>query len=377
LNVSRESILRARRVLAHGIPELVKAVDDGNISISAAAHICHFPEPDQRARLGERELLPLAKGTVPSKSLISGEDAQSQAEAASSDQVNSSIESEAAAVDASQAAEPASESPLPVPASPSISLGNVSGTPSATVLESPPEEAPHHADWILDGYSPVPGVSGIVGSINAPTTLVAARAAAMSAGQVFWLTAERGVRTTLRPLFAPAEGRWGCIHFLIARTDDVGLPIHNLGIDLHWLDHKISSLSNVGLAVVDYFSPYLVCGDLEQTIRLLRPAVAKIREIAMKHGIAVVVPCRLPCNGGSAMTKAIDTLAAIPELQALLLVKGTDRGTIIAKKGLTPGNPSAVDFRTNKSGQFGGSVPPIVLLKNGVAPKSAKNWEAY
>jgi hypothetical protein len=81
----------------------------------------------------------------------------------------------------------------------------------------------------------------------------------------------------------------------------------------------------------------------------------------------------LPYNGGSAMTKAIDALATIPELQALLLVKGTDSGTIVAKKGLTDGNASAVDFRTYKSGYFGGSLSPIVLLKNGVAPKSAKN----
>jgi hypothetical protein len=71
------------------------------------------------------------------------------------------------------------------------------------------------------------------------------------------------------------------------------------------------------------------------------------------------------------MTKTIDALAAIPELQGLLLVKGTDSGTIVAKKGLTWGNVSAVDFRTNKSGYFGGSIPPIVLLENGVAPKSA------
>jgi hypothetical protein len=241
---------------------------------------------------------------------------------------------------------------------------NVSGTPSATV-ES------HSGDWILHGYSPVPGVTAIVGSFNAPTTLVAAKAAAMSAGPVFWLIAQRGVRTTLRPLFAFADGHWECLRFLEAPTDRFGFPILNLENDLRWLDHEIASLSNVGLAVVDYFSPYLVGEDLEESIRMLRLAFAEIHEIAIKHGIAVVAPCRLPYNGGSAMTKAIDALAAIPELQGLLLVKGKESGTILAKKGLTSGKVSAVDFRTNKSGCFGGSIPPIVLMENGVAPKSA------
>jgi hypothetical protein len=354
LNVSRRSILRARKVLGFGIPELVKAVDDGKITVSVAEHICLFPQLDQRARLTQRGLPLPARGTMPSPSGIPGETSPSQAEPAPSDQPEGSAETDTAAVDVGQA-ESVSAS----------SFENVSGTPSATALES------HSGDWILHGYSPVPGAIAIVGSFNAPTTLVAAKAVAMSAGPVFWLTAQRGVRTTLRPLFAPADGHWQGIIFLEPPTDRFGLPILNLGNDLRWLDHKISSLSNVRLAVVDYFSPYWICEDLEQSIRRLRFAFAEIHEIAIKHGIAVVAPCRLPYSGGSAMTKTIDALAAIPELQGLLLVKGTDSGTIVAKKGLTWGNVSAVDFRTNKSGYFGGSIPPIVLLENGVAPKSA------
>jgi hypothetical protein len=377
VEVSRESIFRARRVLAYGIPELVKAVDDGKISISAAAHICLFPELDQRERLRERGLPLPARGTISSLSVIPGETSPSQAEAAPSNQAEGSSETDTAAGDAPEAVQPASESPVPMPST-STSLETASGTPSAEVLESPGGAIPHASgDWILRGDSPVPGVTAIVGSINAPTTLVAAKAVAMSAGhQVFWLTAQRGVRSTLHPLFAVADGRWECIEFRIAETDDVGLPILNLGKALAWLDYKFSSFSNVGLAVVDYFSPYLVCGDLEQTIPMLRQAVAQIHEIAIKHSIAVVMPCRLPCSGGPALTKAIDALAEIPELQALLFVKGTDSGTIFARKGLTRGNVSAVDFRTNESGRFGGPVPPIVLLKNGVAPKPAKR-EAF
>jgi hypothetical protein len=355
LNVSRRSILRARKVLGFGIPELVKAVDDGKITVSVAEHICLFPQLDQRARLRARGLsISFAEAAICSSSLSPGETSPPQAEPAPSDQPKGSAEIDTAAVDVGQAQS----------VSASTSLENVSGTPSATALES------HSGDWILHGYSPVPGVTAIVGSFNAPTTLVAAKAAAMSAGPVFWLIAQRGVRTTLHPLFGLADGHWESNRFLEAPTDRFGLPILNLGNDLRLLDHEISSLSKVGLAVVDYFSPYLVCEDLEESIRMLRFAFAELHEIAIKHGIAVLAPCRLPYSG-SAMTKAIDALAAIPELQGLLLIKGTDSGTIVAKKGLTCGNVSAVDFRTNKSGYFGGSIPPIVLLENGVAPKSA------
>jgi hypothetical protein len=354
LNVSRRSILRARKVLGFGIPELVKAVDDGKITVSVAEHICLFPQLDQRARLRARGLsISFAEAAICSSSLSPGETSPPQAEPAPSDQPKGSAEIDTAAVDVGQAQS----------VSASTSLENVSGTPSATV-ES------HSGDWILHGYSPVPGVTAIVGSFNAPTTLVAAEAAAMSAGPVFWLITQRGIRTTLRPLFGLADGHWECIRFLEAPTDRFGLPILNLENDLRWLDHEISGLSNVGLAVVDYFSPYLLCEDLEESIRMLRCAFAELHEIAIKHSIAVVVPCRLPYSGGSAMTKTIDALATIPELQGLLLVKGTDSGTIVVKKGLTWGNVSAVDFRTNKSGYFGGSIPPIVLLENGVAPKS-------
>jgi hypothetical protein len=51
LNVSPKSISRAKKVLARGIPELVKAVDDGTLSIWKAFGIAKLPESEQRAAL--------------------------------------------------------------------------------------------------------------------------------------------------------------------------------------------------------------------------------------------------------------------------------------------------------------------------------------
>jgi hypothetical protein len=59
---------------------------------------------------------------------------------------------------------------------------NEPGAMSAAVSKNP-GETPRHANrgWIWDDYIPVP-FTAILGSINAPTTLVAAFAAAMCAG---------------------------------------------------------------------------------------------------------------------------------------------------------------------------------------------------
>ena len=63
LNVSRPSVQRAREVLDHGAPELVAAVERGEVSVSAAATIAEVPREEQAEIVarGEREILEAAK----------------------------------------------------------------------------------------------------------------------------------------------------------------------------------------------------------------------------------------------------------------------------------------------------------------------------
>jgi N6-adenosine-specific RNA methylase IME4 len=63
LNVGARSVARAREVQEHGAPELVRAVERGEVSVSAAADVATLSAQEQREIIarGEREILEAAK----------------------------------------------------------------------------------------------------------------------------------------------------------------------------------------------------------------------------------------------------------------------------------------------------------------------------
>lgn len=63
LNVSERTVRSARRVVDHGAPELVQAVESGKVSVSAAADVAELPKAEQTEIVarGEREILDAAK----------------------------------------------------------------------------------------------------------------------------------------------------------------------------------------------------------------------------------------------------------------------------------------------------------------------------
>ena len=63
LNVGERSVARAREVQEHGAPELIHAVEQGSVSVSAAADVATLPAQEQREIVarGEREILRAAQ----------------------------------------------------------------------------------------------------------------------------------------------------------------------------------------------------------------------------------------------------------------------------------------------------------------------------
>jgi hypothetical protein len=76
LNVGERSVARAREVQEHGAPELVRAVERGEVSVSAAADVATLPKAEQQEIVarGKREILEAAKA-------IRGEEARKRYEA--------------------------------------------------------------------------------------------------------------------------------------------------------------------------------------------------------------------------------------------------------------------------------------------------------
>ena len=65
LNVSRRAVQTARKVEQRGAPELIKAVELGNVSVSAAADVAELPQ-DEQAKIvaqGEKKILEAAKAS--------------------------------------------------------------------------------------------------------------------------------------------------------------------------------------------------------------------------------------------------------------------------------------------------------------------------
>jgi hypothetical protein len=64
LSINRASVSRARQVIAHGVPELVTAVEQNRLAVSAGAKIAQLP-PEQQRRMVEPEPEPEPELRVP------------------------------------------------------------------------------------------------------------------------------------------------------------------------------------------------------------------------------------------------------------------------------------------------------------------------
>jgi hypothetical protein len=368
LNVSPESISRAKKVLARGIPELVKVLDNGTLSVGKAFGIAKLPESEQRTALDHiAGYKPPAVEVSNSPMLPSGETSDAQVEASATDNATGSAEVEA---ETPAAGQPKGSSSPPSTTMPSTAAVTVS---SRRILYNDDE-------WIWPGYVPTSAVTVIAGGITAPTALLAVKiSATVIAGggwpgwhsALAWLSAQPKVERTLHNQVLAAGGMidgvdlFCHVHPLEAAIDDYGLPIHHLARALWLLDQEIQTKGNVQVAVVDYLFPYVASG-VEQNIARLQRAFAAMNEIAVKHHFALVALCPFPYRGGrDEIAQATAALADIPEVHSLLFVEGADHGTIMPTKIVSGARPTVVKFRTGKRPGYSEPSVSAIIFENG------------
>ena len=286
MNVSARSTARAKEVLAHGDPELVAAVESGDLTVAAAAALAH------------------------------------NAATAASNNTSSSVDSPTASA-TGPAADPSPDARIMVEA--------------ATVAggSPPPADLPLREVTRRPAFElPKPGVTFLIGSLTAAVVEVAVKIGATVSsgdewpdyhwaerGDVVWLSSQARAREFLHPqLMAAGANRHG-VRFQEAKSDCFGLSIRNLSDDLGRLGHAIANDGPVKAVVIDYFSEYLRFGDTGQTIRRFRHATEALQKFAVNHGAAVVLPCQLPTRDYHTVTKAVTAFGSLEAVSAVFLVK--------------------------------------------------------
>jgi ParB-like chromosome segregation protein Spo0J len=286
MNVSARSAARAREVLAHEDPELVAAVESGDLTVAAAAAL-----------------------------------ARNQATAVSNNP-EPSLNSPTASANA-PAAEPSLDASTMVEAA-TMQVGS----PSLTDL--PLREVTRRPAFEL----PKPGVTFLVGSLTAAVVEVAVKiGATVSAGDewpdysraergdVVWLSSQASAQAFLHPQFEAAGAYLQGVRFLEAEANDFGLPIRNLSEDRRRLHREIATKGPVSCVIVDYFAEYLRFGNTGQAIRRFQHATEALQEFAVEHGAAVILPCQLPTRDDHTVTEAVTGFGSLEAVSAVFLVK--------------------------------------------------------
>lgn len=299
LKTSASSVARALKVIAHGDPALVTAVESGQVSVSAAA-----------ATVRDREDADSAQAT--------------------------SIPTE----DAGIAVEPKAVGQLV-----EVHSSSIDKVTPATGLPTPmlPTETPTSGN--LDFRTP--GVAFLVGASNSAVIEVAVKIAATISvggefpgflradrGTVLWLSNSLSVRTYLRPKFAAAGADFQGIRYVEAESDDFGLAIRNLSRDL---GRGRALIRKEGLkprcVIVDHLADYFRFNTVKKAVESFRTATQALGDIMREFESTVVIPCHLPTPSKKAIAEAATAACLSLPINSLYVVK---RGEQEGRGSLAP-----------------------------------------
>jgi hypothetical protein len=284
LNVSERSVARAKEIIRRGAPELVQAVESGDVSVSAAVEIIRVPKQEQGnaaqyGDLGTSLALPDSGSELVSQSSLITAPAEANSRSTHQDETATSTK--------------------------------------------------RFPGWLWGDVIPRSSVTVIVG--GAATMPVAIKIAATvvrggdwpdyspaSHGGIIWMSA---VTDIVHHQIAPPVPTFS-VHLMPPERDDFGLPIRHFAYDLGRLRGQIEKTTGVVLVTLDTLSDYVRCGDVEQAIKDLHGAIQALDRFAIENKVAIVLPCELPMRDRTAASRAANAFTAIPEITTVF-VAGT------------------------------------------------------
>src|SRR5262249_10317132 len=228
-----------------------------------------------------------------------------------------------------------------------------------------------------------------------PTNLVAVHIAATviagarwpngewaNSNDVAWLTARLRIKASLHDQFMAAGGvmhqdedQFRRVQLLEATKDRVRVAMHHLADALGQLEEVLQTANDIRLVIADYLFPYIASGDLEENINGLGQAIYALNHIAVNHGLAVVVPCSLAYRGGrNEITQAVGWFMDNPQLQSILLLEGSDRGTLSSKKTPPGAQPPIVNFLRAKGTCYSSMSVPMVVFERTSNKFDVNRW---
>jgi len=324
LNVSERSVARAKQIICRGTPELVQAVESGEVSLLAGTQISRMQQKGQQGTL---------KYDRPGSSLALPDSGPG----------------------------PGSQSSV------NTAPRDPNGRPTPKDEAAAPTSTKRFPGWIWGDVIPQSGVTVIVG--GAATVPVAIKVAATVCrgedwpdysraprGGVFWMSVVNGFVGQLHPQIAAPVPSFN-VHLIPPERDEFGLPIRHFALDLDRLRRQVKETTGVELVTLDSLSDYVRCGDVEHAIKDLRPAIEALNQFATENEVAIVLPCELPTRARSAISRAVNAFKAIPEIATVFVAWGQSK--LVAVKFPTGNGIQEFGFRI----RCRNSMPTVVWDK--------------
>jgi Bifunctional DNA primase/polymerase, N-terminal/AAA domain/Primase C terminal 1 (PriCT-1) len=264
--------------------------------------------------------------------------------------------------------------------------GNNAKPPSQAVMRRASDIKPEHVQWLWPGRIPLGKLTLFAGDPDQGKTCVAVDAAArvsgggewpdgarVDSGSVIIMSAEDDPADTLVPRLIAAGAHLERVHFLeasrLVTADGKNITRNVTLADLATIEDGLKLVNDVRLVIVDPVSAYLSGETDSHKNAEVRCLLAPLAELAAKRRISVVLITHLAKSGGSALYRAIGSIAFIAAARA---------GWIFGRDKEDPERRLMLPLKNNLAADLGGLAYSLegckITVEGGEAPVVKVHW---